>query len=191
LKSFPPPHFYHIAEPSNMTSIRRHGLLSTEQLVRRAVRNNAPRDAILGTHRADALILRDGVYIRDQRPMPPSLLKSILCNDMTPSDWYRFLNGFVFLWANEDRLNRHLRAFEGRRQVVLTFHAKRLLADLGHQVFLAQSTAATPAAMPWRAVGRFSPPTTIGSATAGPSSDQSSGHVRALRLKSSLKAICL
>ena len=47
-------------------------------------------------------------------PIPPSLLKSTLCNDMTPSDWYRFLNGFVFLWANEDRL----------------------LADLGHQVFL-------------------------------------------------------
>jgi hypothetical protein len=51
---------------------------------------------------------------------------------MAPSDWYRFLNGFVFLWANEDRLNRHLRAFEGRRQVVLIFDAKRLLADLGH-----------------------------------------------------------
>jgi hypothetical protein len=56
--------------------------------------------------------------------MPPSLLKSALCNDMTPSDWYRFLNGFVFLWANENRLNRHLRAFEGRQQVVLIFDAK-------------------------------------------------------------------
>jgi hypothetical protein len=32
LKPFPPPHFYHIAEASNMTSIRRHGLLSTERL---------------------------------------------------------------------------------------------------------------------------------------------------------------
>jgi hypothetical protein len=89
-----------------------------------------------GEDRADSLILRDGVYIRDQRPMPPSLLKSALCNDMTPSDWYRFLNGFVFLWANENRLHRHLRAFEGRQQVVLIFDAKRLLADLGDQVFL-------------------------------------------------------
>src|SRR4029077_20546265 len=71
-----------------MTSIRRHGLLSTERLVRRAVRDNAQRDAILGTHRADSLILRDGVYIRDQMPMPPSLLKSTLCNDMIPSDWF-------------------------------------------------------------------------------------------------------
>ena len=52
---------------------------------------------------------------------------------MTPSDWYRFLNGFVFLWANEDRVNRHLRAFEGRRQAVLTFDANRLLADGLHQ----------------------------------------------------------
>jgi hypothetical protein len=119
-----------------MASIRRHGLLSTERLVRRAVRSKAQRDAILGTHRADALILHDGVYIRDQRPMPPGLLKPALCDDMTPSDWYRFLNGFVFLWANEDRLNRHLRVFAGRRQVVLIFDAKRLLADLGQRVFL-------------------------------------------------------
>jgi len=68
--------------------------------------------------------------------MPPSLLKQALCDGMTPSDWYRFLNGFVFLWANEDPVNRHLRAFEGRPQVVLTFDANRLLADLGHRVFL-------------------------------------------------------
>jgi hypothetical protein len=100
------------------------------------VRSNAERDAILGSHRPDSLILRDGVHIRDQRPMPPSLLKQALCDGMTPSDWYRFLNGFVFLWANEERVNRHLRAFEGRRQVVLTFDANRLLADLGHRVFL-------------------------------------------------------
>jgi hypothetical protein len=136
LKSFPPAHFYHIAEPSNMTSIRRHGLLSTERLVTRVARSNAEIDAILGSHRDDSLILRDGVCIRDQRPMPPTLLKQVLCDGMTPSDWYRFLNGFVFLWANEDRLNRHLRTFAGRRQVVLTFDAKRLLADLGHRVFL-------------------------------------------------------
>src|SRR5260370_42294396 len=119
-----------------MRSIRRDGLMSTERLVRRGVGDNAQRDAILGTHRADALILRDGVYIRDQRPMPPSLLKSAVCKDMTPSDWYRFLNGFYFLWANENRLNRHLRDVEGRQQVVLMFYAKRLLADLEHRVFL-------------------------------------------------------
>ena len=119
-----------------MTSIRRHGLLSTERLVRQAVLSDAQRDAILGSHREDSLILGDGVLIRDQRPMPPSLLKPALCDGMTPSDWYRLLNGFVFLWANEDRVNRHLRAFEGRRQVVLTFDANRLLADLGDRVFL-------------------------------------------------------
>src|ERR1700738_4542135 len=99
-----------------MTSNRRHGLLSTERLVRRAVRDNAQRDAILGTHRADSLILRDGVYIRDQRPMPPSLLKSALCNDMTPSDWYLFWNGFFSFWGKKTGFNLHLRVFkEGNR----------------------------------------------------------------------------
>jgi hypothetical protein len=133
---FPPIHFYHIAEPSNVASIRRHGLLSTERLVRRTIHSNAEISSILGRHRADRLVLRDGVLIRDQKPMPPHLLEPVLCDGMTPSDWYRFLNRFVFLWANEERVSRHLRAFRGRQQVVLTFAARRLLADLGHRTFL-------------------------------------------------------
>ncbi|MBV8279402.1 MAG: hypothetical protein JO170_29640 [Verrucomicrobia bacterium] len=70
-----------------MTSIRRHGLLSAERLVTRVARSNAEIDAILGSHREDSLILRDGVCIRDQRPMPPTLLKQVLCDGMTSSDW--------------------------------------------------------------------------------------------------------
>jgi hypothetical protein len=81
---FPPIHFYHIAEPSNVASIRRHGLLSTERLVRRTIRSNAEISSILGRHRADSLILRDGVLIRDQMPMPPHLLGPVLRDGMTP-----------------------------------------------------------------------------------------------------------
>jgi hypothetical protein len=55
---------------------------------------------------------------------------------MTPSDWYRFLNGFVFLWANRDRLERHLVAFRKRPQVLLVFDAVRLIEEKGDELLL-------------------------------------------------------
>jgi len=136
LQRFPPVKFYHIAEPANLASIKLHGLLSAERLVRRTSRRAMGIGAILSGHRAEPLFLRDGVVIRDQKPMPPNLLAPVLRDGMTPSDWYRLLNGFVFLWASEERVNRHLSAFKGKQQVVLTFDARRLLTDLGHRISL-------------------------------------------------------
>ena len=133
---FPPPHFFHIAEPLNLASIKHDGLLSAERLIRRTICGEKEVDELLGRHRHEPLVLGDGTIIRDQKPMPPGLLATALCDGMTPSDWYRLVNGFVFLWANEERFSRHLSAFQGRPQVILRFDARRLLADLGHLVFL-------------------------------------------------------
>lgn len=136
MKAFPPAHFYHIAEPENLPSIKRHGLLSTERLVAREVPQGAGREAILGGHRPKAFVLPSGITIRDQTPMPPRALAPALRDGMMPSDWYRLLNGFVFLWANEDRVARHLHAFKGKPQVLLTLDAARLLAELGDRVLV-------------------------------------------------------
>jgi hypothetical protein len=68
--------------------------------------------------------------------MPPDLLAPTLLEGMRPSDWYRLLNGFVFLWANRERVLRHRRAFGKRRQALLVFDAIRLLANLGNRVYL-------------------------------------------------------
>ena len=136
MKAFPPTHFYHIAEPGNLPSIMRDGLLSTERLVMREPLGAAEREAILGRHRPASVTLPSGTVIRDQIPMPPRALEAALLDGMTSSDWYRLLNGFVFLWANEDRVERHFHAFKGKPQVLLTLDAARLLADLGDRVFV-------------------------------------------------------
>jgi hypothetical protein len=136
VKSFPSAHFFHIAEPLNLPSIRRHGLLSSERLVAQTTSVESERETILRRHRIGSLVLPNGVIIRDQSPMPPNLLAPALRDGMTPPEWYRFLNGFVFLWANEDRLQRHLRAFEGRGQEVLVFDASRIVQELADRIFL-------------------------------------------------------
>jgi hypothetical protein len=134
--SFAPRHFYHLAEPANLPSIRRHGLLSTERLLDLAQVPENEREAILFQHRPESVVLASGVVIRDQKPMPPHLIARALPKDVTPSEWYRFLNRFVFLWSNRARVERHLRAFGARPQILLAFDASQLLEQLGERIYL-------------------------------------------------------
>ncbi len=136
LKSFSPIFFYHLAEPANLESIRLHGLLSAEQLMKLALIEGRELKAALGRHRTDNVVLPNGVIIRDQSPMPPRSLAPALPPSVVPSDWYRFLNGFVFLWATQERLRRHLAAFRKRSQTLLVFDAVRLIKERGDDLLL-------------------------------------------------------
>ena len=132
---FAPRYFYHLADAANWPSIRRHGLLSTERLVGLAKVTENERERILCQHRLESVVLANGVVIRDQKPMPPLLLARALPKDLSPSEWYRFLNRFVFLWSNRERVERHLGAC-GRPQILLAFHAAQLLQQLGDTIYL-------------------------------------------------------
>jgi hypothetical protein len=136
MNTFPLRHFYHLAEPANWPSIRRHGLLSTERLLDLAKVPENEREAILFRHRPESVVLANGIVIRDQKPMPPHLLARALPKDVSPSEWYRFLNGFVFLWSNRARVERHLRACGVRPQILLAFDASQLLEQLGDRIYL-------------------------------------------------------
>ena len=134
--SFPHPYFYHWLEPANLPSVRRHGLLSTERLLALANVPDDERQAILSTQRVDSLVLPGGVIVRDQSPIPPGALAKALPPGMTPSDWYRLLNRYVFLWASAERADSHRGAFRTRAALLLVFDAARLLAERGEEVFL-------------------------------------------------------
>lgn len=154
MKEFRPSYFYHWAEPSNLASIRRHGLLSTERLVALSNIPGIKREEILSRHRPNQLLLPNGVIIRDQTPMPPDLLAKALPKSISASDWYRFLNRFVFLWADRERAERHRRAFSGRPQMLLVFDAVLLLAECKDQVWLSPINSGNarrrPAPRSWR-----------------------------------------
>ena len=128
---FSPPHFFHIAEPSNLASIKRHGLLSTERLIRRTIRGKKEVDALLVRHRHEPLVLGDGTVVRDQKPMPPSLLAPALRDGMAPSDWYRLVNGFVFLWANEARVRGAFESLPRQAPDHLTIRRPAVACRLG------------------------------------------------------------
>jgi hypothetical protein len=127
---------YHVAEASNLPSILKHGLLSTECLLQLTVMPADGQAVFLRRHRRTGLRLADGVTIRDQAPMPPSALAPALDDGLTPEDWYALLNGFVFLWPDRDRMERQRRACGHRPQVVMTFDADALLTDFGGSAFV-------------------------------------------------------
>lgn len=127
---------YHLAEASNVESILRHGLLSTERLLDLVGMAEAERAGFLRRHRPDNQQLAAGVLVRDQRPMPPAALAGALDDGLTPGDWYARLNGFVFLWPDRERMERQRHACEGRPQVILGFDAAALFESFGHDAFV-------------------------------------------------------
>lgn len=127
---------YHLAEKANYPSIVEHGLMSASQLLRHAGVPGLKSRAILRGHRQDNLQISKAAMIRDQKPMPPSALAPVLGRGLKPEDWYEFLNGFVFLWTDEERLMRHLKACQNRPQVLLTFSAAAIVKDFGKDAFV-------------------------------------------------------
>jgi hypothetical protein len=127
---------YHLAEADNLASILKHGLMSTERLLRVAGISEAASIALRRTHRPDNVRLSEGVVIRDQRPMPPAALARALGDGLEPSDWYTLLNGFVFLWPDRERMDRQRRACGSRPQVVLTFDLAALLDRFEAKAFV-------------------------------------------------------
>jgi hypothetical protein len=127
---------YHLAEADNLPSILTHGLMSTERLADAAGVDETQRSRLLYQHRPANVRLSPDILIRNQRPMPPKALAGALDDDLTPADWYRLLNGFVFLWPDRGRLERQRQACASDPQVLLTFDAKALLEEFGAEAFV-------------------------------------------------------
>lgn len=120
-KRFSLQQIYHLADAHNWKSIKTNGLLSTAQLLKRFDQDNWLR-----CHRPDNIHLSKEVMIRDQRPMPPSALSRCLSSDITPEDWYAFLNQHVFFWIDVERLERQRKACHSP-QYIMTIDAQKLL----------------------------------------------------------------
>src|SRR5438270_5513544 len=98
-----PARVYHLLEATNWPSVQRHGLLSTQKLLRLIDLSPAALKELSTTQRTRHTVLSDRVSIRDQLPMPADALRKCLVG-MSPPDWYALLNGMVFFWCDRDRL---------------------------------------------------------------------------------------
>ncbi|MBN9519538.1 hypothetical protein J0H58_13615 [bacterium] len=120
------PHVYHLAEAANWPSIRARGLLPASVLFDLAGLVGAARDRVERAQRADHTELPNGLFVRDQKPMPPAALAGCLVG-LTAADWYALVNARVFFWLDPDRLNRQRAACGPRPQVVLTLDTAALV----------------------------------------------------------------
>ncbi len=129
---------HHAAWPG----IAEHGLLSTEALVDKFEITGAQRTAILDQRRHGSVHIEHDQHgtavIRDNKPMTDSALQKCLTDGLTPTDWYRTLNGLVFFWTTHDRLDRLFaaRAYRDSPHLVLEFDTARMVEAHGADVRL-------------------------------------------------------
>lgn len=127
------PRLYHMAEAGSWASVKSRGLLSTSALLDLFEIEGPEREKIEAEHRPESVIIRHPEHgeavIRDQKPLRESALIKCLI-DMTPSQWYRILNGRVFFWTSEWRLERLLaaRAYRDRVHDVIAVDTRTLVA---------------------------------------------------------------
>ena len=135
------PLLYHMAEAGSWPSIQEHGLLSTTALLDLFEVDVTDRCRMESEWRQKSISIRHPSHgiavIRDQRPMPPSKLASNLV-DMSPQQWYEFLNRKTFFWADWNRLSNLLNAYAYRNRAhsVLFVDTEALLTRHGHRTSL-------------------------------------------------------
>jgi hypothetical protein len=99
-------------------------------------------------------------WIRDNRPINQTVLRRTLVG-MTEAEWYRTLNGRVFFWLSEQRLEklRGAGAYRGRKHDILTLDTEALLNVYADQVELApmNTGAVHGGAKVERGTGTFQP----------------------------------
>lgn len=117
-----------MAESGTWGSIQEHALLSTTALLDAFQAAEPERSRIESERRREWVSMAPGVEIRDQRPMPPRALKTVL-KDMSLEEWYRLLNHKTFFWATMDRLKKMLNAgpYKENYHDVLTVDTRKLV----------------------------------------------------------------
>ena len=132
------PRLYHFAGPGSWAGIRRNGLLSTSALldlygVRGDERFRLESNRRDGTSTLSAPGLPD-VRIRDQHAINKTNLERSLTGGLTSQQWHELLNRKVFFWANQGRLWRMSRWYEGGE--VLVIDSDRLITAYRERVRL-------------------------------------------------------
>jgi hypothetical protein len=135
------PTLLHLTHADCWPSMKRHGILSTQELLRRWEITGADAETLLATRRDKAVVLDhpgQGVAIvRDQHPLSEKQLAPALTDGMTVPDWLRLLNSLVFFFPTEAALRSTYAAYKGEPAVVIKVRTRTLVQEHGDQVLLA------------------------------------------------------
>lgn len=158
------PKLWHMAEAGSWPSIQTHGLRSTSALLDLFGYRGAKRTAIESSRRNQSVEIvhsdLGSAVIRDNKPINETVLARTL-DGFTPAQWYELLNGKVFFWVSEERLDRlrNAGAYRERKHLILTVDSERLLERHADRVTLSNlnSGAVHAGAKYRRGVGTFEP----------------------------------
>ncbi len=127
------PNLWHMTEQGSWPSICKRGLLSTSYLLDLYKIDGKEREKLETAHRPEIVEIScnglPNAIIRDQKSMSDAVLKKILLDDITPSEWYSMLNARIFLWLSSKQLEklRDAKAYRDKTQTVLTLDSKSLI----------------------------------------------------------------
>lgn len=135
------PRLFHMAEVGTWPSIKQHGLLSTSAVLDKLGIAGTSRARYETEHRPEKMTVgqgTDAIVLRDQKPMPPERIAKALVDGTAPQQWYKFLNGKVFMWAQEERLLTLLNArpYKKLEHDVLTINTAALVAQYKDRISL-------------------------------------------------------
>ena len=158
------PRLFHVAEEGAWPSIQQLGLLSTTALLDLYGYEGEERERYESQHRPNSIPLTSPglprVVLRDQRPLDMKQLAECLEDGLSGEDWLKLLNGKVFLWATQDRLDRLLgaAAYRDRAHDVLTIDTRPLMERHRSKITLTQiNSGATKPARAKRGLRTFRP----------------------------------
>lgn len=147
------PRLYHMAEIGSWPNIQREGLLSTKAVLDRAQLKPETRFEIESEHRPNKILVpipnSESISIRDQKPMSDAKLQNCLGENISPRQWYEYLNAKVFFWATEQRLSTLLsaRAYAALEHDVLTINTASLIAAHAEEIWLCHMNSGNTS--PW------------------------------------------
>ena len=136
------PRLFHMAEKGAWAGIKKHGLLSTSSLLNLCGISGKKRREIESEHRSKIIEINSrglcAAKIRDQLPMDGKGLRRCLPKEISPKQWYEFLNNKVFFWLTEDRLNRMLnaKAYRNTTHEVLVLNTRELVDEYREEIRL-------------------------------------------------------
>lgn len=148
------PTLYHMAERDTWPSIQARGLLSATAVLDHFGIKGKQRSVYEASQRREMVTIPpgrlDAIVLRDQKPMPPGRLQKALVDGTTPEEWYRLINGKVFMWAKEERLVGLLKARDYRNMEhdVLTIDTASLLKAHAPRVWLCHMNSGNTWPMP-------------------------------------------
>jgi hypothetical protein len=154
------PRLHHVAEAGSWPAIRERGLLTSAQLCDLFEVPPEQAETLLRRRRATRAVLDHPVHgravLRDQKPLSETKLAGCLTDGTTARQWIAVLNGRVFFWLQENRLNRMLDAYGEQEHDVLTVDTAALLERHADRVRLSRinSGSTAPMAAP-RGLGTF------------------------------------